>query len=94
MAGFDQQKLEEFKNRVVARYTRDRSACLALLLGDEPMLYAALAQAPQTPAGIAAEAGCSPRLVRELLDGQVASGHIDYDPESDRYSLTRAAAMI
>jgi hypothetical protein len=87
MSAIDEARLEEFKGRVAARYTRDCTVLLGMWLGDEPALYSALAEEPQTPERIAADAGCSPRLVRDLLDGQVASGHINYHPDSDSYSL-------
>jgi hypothetical protein len=85
-------KLEEFKKRVVGKYTREGSAILALWLGEEPGLYDALAGTRQTPARVAERAGCSPQLARKLLDGQVAAGRIDYHPDSDSYSLNPLAA--
>jgi SAM-dependent methyltransferase len=42
---------------------------------------------------LAAKVGCNPRLVREWLDGQAASGLVEYDAAKDTYLLGPEAAM-
>jgi len=89
----DEARLEEFMGRMVGHMT-GATACLSIWLGDELGLYRALsggsARSADEPAG---EAGCHPRLVREWLDGQAAAGLVEYDAETDRYSLGAEAAM-
>ena len=50
-------------------------------------------EGPAPAEGIAARAGCHPRLVAEWLDGQAASGLISYDPAAGTYHLSSEAAM-
>jgi SAM-dependent methyltransferase len=70
------------------------TACLSIWLGDELGLYKVLSGGEeQTADEVAVDAGCNPRLVREWLDGQAAAGLVQYDPDSDRYSLGPEAAM-
>src|SRR5260370_42449275 len=50
---------------------------------------------PATAVELAARAGqLAPRYVREWLLAQAASGFIDYDPDSQAFSMTREQAMI
>jgi trans-aconitate methyltransferase len=89
----DEAKLEEFMGRMVG-YMTGGALCLGIWLGDELGLYSALAKkGSQSADGLAAEAGCNPRLTREWLDGQTAAGLLDYDPDSDAYSLSQEGAM-
>jgi SAM-dependent methyltransferase len=93
MAAVDEAKLGEFMSRMVA-YMTGGAACFAVWLGDELGLYRALADEGASSAqAVAAKAGCQPRLVREWLDGQAASGLVDYDAAADTYSLSPEAAM-
>jgi 2-polyprenyl-3-methyl-5-hydroxy-6-metoxy-1,4-benzoquinol methylase len=93
MAAVDEAKLGEFMGRMVG-YMTGGAACFAIWLGDELGLYQALADAgPSSAQAVAAEAACHPRLVREWLDGQAASGLVDYDATADTYSLSPAGAM-
>jgi hypothetical protein len=50
-------------------------------------------EGPAPAEGIAARAGCHPRLVADWLDGQAASGLIGYDPAAGTYHLSSEAAM-
>jgi 2-polyprenyl-3-methyl-5-hydroxy-6-metoxy-1,4-benzoquinol methylase len=89
----DEAKLEEFMGRMVGHMT-GAAACFAIWVGDELGLYRALAQHGSRSADeVASEAGCNPRLVREWLDGQAASGLVEYDAKADCYSLSAEAAM-
>jgi len=93
MAAVDEAKLGEFMSRMVG-YMTGGVACFAIWLGDELGLYRALADAgPSSAQAVAARAACHPRLVREWLDGQAASGLVDYDAAADTYSLSPEAAM-
>jgi 2-polyprenyl-3-methyl-5-hydroxy-6-metoxy-1,4-benzoquinol methylase len=93
MTAVDEVKLGEFMSRMVG-YMTGGAACFAVWLGDELGLYQGLADAgPSTAQAVAARAACHPRLVREWLDGQVASGLVGYDAVADTYSLSPEAAM-
>jgi len=93
MAAIDESKLEEFMGRMVGNMT-GATACLAIWIGDELGLYAALAEnGAQNSDELASRTDCNPRLVREWLDGQAAAGLIQYDPDADLYSLSAEAAM-
>lgn len=93
MSVVDEQRLEQFMGQMV-QYMTGGAACFAIWLGDELGLYSALAEDGAHSAGaVAAAARCNPRLVREWLDGQAAAGLVDYDPETDCYSLSPEATM-
>ncbi len=64
-------------------------------LGDELGLYRAMADAgPLTSDQVAARTGTHERYVREWLAAHAASGYVDYDAASDRFTLTPEQAMI
>jgi SAM-dependent methyltransferase len=91
--GVDRDKLQQYMGRMIA-YLNGGAACFAIWLGDELGLYAALAgRGPRSADELASDAGCNARLVREWLDGQAAAGLIEYEPESDRYSLSPEGEM-
>lgn len=93
MTAVDEAKLGQFMGRMIG-YMTGGAACFAIWLGDELGLYQALADAgPSSAQAVAARAACHPRLVREWLDGQAASGLVDYDAAADTYSLSPEAAM-
>ncbi|TCM18868.1 ubiquinone/menaquinone biosynthesis C-methylase UbiE [Novosphingobium sp. PhB165] len=58
-------------------------------------LFQALAAAPADAGELAARAGgLHPRYVREWALAQAANGYVDYDPASDRFSLSPEQAMV
>ena len=64
-------------------------------LGDELGLYRAMADAgPLSAQQVAFRTGTHERYVREWLSAHAASGYIDYDAASDRFTLTPEQAMI
>jgi SAM-dependent methyltransferase len=89
----DQARLEQFMGRLVG-YMTGGAACFGIWLGDELGLYRALTQDGAGSADeVAGAAGCNPRLTREWLDGQVSAGLVEYDAETDAYSLSPEATM-
>ena len=86
----DQDEVQAF----VERYAADQAATLhtaTVLIGDQLGLYRALAEGgPQTEDELAAGTGCQPRLVREWVRAQVASGYCEHD--AGRYWLTAEQA--
>ena len=84
----DEAKLEAFIEQVVGDAAATAHAA-TVVLGDKLGLYKALAEGgPQTAKELAARAGCHPRLIQEWINAQAVSGYCDYDPETDRYSLS------
>jgi hypothetical protein len=66
---------------------------LLTALGTRSGLWVAMAGAgPLTVDQVAAKVTVDPALVREWLRAQAAGGYLDYDPDTDRYTLTDAVA--
>jgi SAM-dependent methyltransferase len=84
----DPERLKAF----MEQYATDQAATMHLatvVVGDKLGLYRALADAgPQTADELASATDCQPRLVREWLNAQVASGYSEYDAASGRYHLS------
>jgi SAM-dependent methyltransferase len=86
------EELQDF----LGRFVGDLGAAMAgatVVLGDRLGLYAALAEhQPAGAAAIAAATGTDERYVAEWLRGQAAGGYVQYEPETDTFSLTAAQA--
>ena len=89
----DQDKLMAFIGQVVGELGATVNAGL-IVIGDRLGLYRGLAGAGLTSAGeLADRTGTTERYVREWLNAQAAGGYVEYDPVSDRYSLTAEKAL-
>jgi ubiquinone/menaquinone biosynthesis C-methylase UbiE len=64
-----------------------------VVIGDNLGLYKALAEQGGTADQLAARTGTNSRYVAEWLRGQAAGGYVEYDPESDSYSMTEEQAF-
>ena len=62
--------------------------------GRPARLYEALEKRPMTSKELAKETGIAERYAREWLSHQAASGHLDYDPVCDAFTLTPEPAMV
>jgi len=84
-------KLQEFMGRLVG--DMGGAAIMAnVILGDELGLYRSMADGqPVTPDELAARTGCHPRLVREWLNAQAASGYVEH--EAGRFRLPEEQAL-
>lgn len=61
----------------------------SILIGEQLGLYKALGAAgPSTSEQLAEKAGIPERYLREWLAGQAASGYVEYDSATKRYSMT------
>lgn len=61
----------------------------AILIGEQLGLYKGLAElGPCTPAQLARKTGVHERYLREWLAGQAAGGYVEYDPKSQKFSMT------
>jgi len=87
----DEAKLGEFMGRLVG--DMGGAAMLAsVIIGEELGLYRAMADnEPITADALAAKTGCNPRLVREWLSAQAASGYVEY--ADGRFRLPPEQAM-
>ncbi|MFI0353050.1 class I SAM-dependent methyltransferase [Actinomadura sp. 9N407] len=88
----DQNRLNDFLQRFVG----DLGAVMAagsIVVGDRLGLYKALADKPQRPEELAQRTGTAPRYVEEWLRGQAAGGYVEYDQDSETYSLSAEQAF-
>jgi SAM-dependent methyltransferase len=90
----DQKKLDAF----LGRFLGDLGAMMngpAVLLGDRLGFWRALADGgPMDSAALARHTGTAERAVREWLAAQAATGYLDYDPQSGRYTLLPEQALV
>lgn len=83
----NEDKMNEFLGKVVGDFGAALSSSL-VYIGQKLGLYKALASGnPVTPAELAQKTSTNERYVREWLINQAASGYVDYDAASGRYSL-------
>ncbi len=94
-APINEDKMNAFLGKVVGDFGAALSSSL-VYIGQKLGLYKSLASnGPSTPAELAANTSTTERYVREWLINQAASGYVEYDVESGRYSLApeQAAAL-
>ncbi|MEX0754899.1 MAG: class I SAM-dependent methyltransferase [Actinomycetota bacterium] len=90
----DPQGIETFLEQVVGDIAAATHAA-TVVAGEKLGLCRAMAEGgPQTPDELAARTGCSPRMLREWLNAQAASGYCGYDPASGRYALSPEQAAV
>ncbi len=84
---FNEEKLNNFVGKVVGDFGAALSSSLAYI-GIKLGLYDALAEnGSLTPSELAEKTNTTERYVREWLINQAASGYVEYDTESKKYSL-------
>jgi len=89
----DEKKLNDFIGKIVGDVGAAMSAAL-VVVGDKLGLYKAMAEAgPVTPGDLARATGTTERYVREWLNAQAASGYVEYDGATQRFSLTPEQAF-
>jgi SAM-dependent methyltransferase len=89
----NEAKLQDFMGRLVT--DMGGAALMAnVILGEELGLYRAMADgAPVTPEDLARRTGCQPRLLREWLSAQAASGYVEHEGGSFRLPPEQAMAL-
>jgi ubiquinone/menaquinone biosynthesis C-methylase UbiE len=83
----DENKLNEF----LGRFVSDLGATVAaggIVIGHRLGLFNALAEGPATAQELASRTETNPRYVAEWLRGQAAGGYVQYDADTDTYSMT------
>ncbi len=90
----NENKMNEFLGKVVGDFGAALSSSL-VYIGQKLGLYKAMTDGPITPVELARKTSTNERYVREWLINQAASGYVDYEPETERYSLSpeQAAAL-
>lgn len=89
----NEEKLNEFMGKLVGDLGGAASAVM-VLVGDRLGLYRAIAETGAvTPAELAKKTGTAERYIREWLGNQAASGYINYDLKSQKYSLSPEQKM-
>ncbi|MDT5248484.1 MAG: hypothetical protein QOJ28_1118 [Mycobacterium sp.] len=88
----DEIKLNEFLGKAVGDLGAAMSAAL-MLVGDRLGLYRELAKGALTPAELAQRTGTNERYVREWLGYQGAGGYVQFDPDSDQWSMSEEQAL-
>lgn len=84
----DEQKVHALLGRVVGDLGGMLTSSM-VFIGDQLGLYAAIAEAGTvTSAGLAERTGTAERYVRDWLVNQAASGYIEYDAATGKYSLS------
>ncbi|MET0541736.1 MAG: class I SAM-dependent methyltransferase [Variovorax sp.] len=88
----NETKLNDFMGRFVG----DLGAVLhaaTIVVGDQLGLYKKLAEGPADVETLARRTETDPRYLREWLSAQAASGYVDYDPATKRFSLSEEQAF-
>jgi SAM-dependent methyltransferase len=94
MAQLDEKKLNEFIGKMLGDLGGAFSVP-TVRLGFRLGLFKALSEGAATSDELAARAGrLAPRYVREWALAQAASGYIDYDGASERFSLSPEQEMV
>jgi SAM-dependent methyltransferase len=89
----DSERLEALIGQVVVDCGGTANAAL-VVIGDQLGLYRALAEhGPLGSDDLAARTGTTERYVREWLGAQAASGYVNYEPATERYSMSPEQAM-
>src|SRR5687768_17081522 len=88
------EALETLIHRVIGDLGGAANAAL-VIVGDRLGLYRALAEiGPATPGELARRTGTNERCVREWLAAQSASGYVEYDALTERFSMSTEQAML
>lgn len=86
-------RLNAFMGKMVGELGAAMNASL-VLIGDKLGLYRTLAQkGPMSSSELARATGTSERYVREWLSAQAASGYVEYDGASDKFSMLPEQAL-
>jgi 2-polyprenyl-3-methyl-5-hydroxy-6-metoxy-1,4-benzoquinol methylase len=89
----DPDRLRAFMGKMLGDFGAAANAAL-IKVGDRLGLYKVLAaQGPMTSQQLAEASGTSEHCVREWLSAQAASGYVEYEPATARFSMLPEQAM-
>jgi len=89
----DMAKLEPLLGKMVVELGAASNGAL-VVIGDKLGLYRALAAEPMATSALADRTGTHERYVREWASAQAASGFIEYDAATERFSLSPEQAAV
>jgi SAM-dependent methyltransferase len=90
----NQDRLNTFMGKMLGDVGAAMGASL-MLVGDKLGLYRALAaEGPLTPAELAQATNTSERYIREWLSAQAASGYVEYDGATGKFSMTPEQTLV
>jgi 2-polyprenyl-3-methyl-5-hydroxy-6-metoxy-1,4-benzoquinol methylase len=87
---------EDKLNAFMGRFVGDLGAVMhaaTVVVGDQLGLYKKLAEGPADVETLAKRTETDARYLREWLSAQAASGYVDYDPVTQRFSLSEEQAF-
>ena len=88
----NETKLNDFMGRFVGDLGAVAHAA-TVVVGDQLGLYKALAEGPSDVETLARRTETDPRYLLEWLSAQAASGYIEYDAASKRFSMSEEQAF-
>ena len=88
----NETKLNDFMSRFVGDLGAVMHAA-TIVVGDQLGLYKRLAEGPSDVESLARLTETDPRYLREWLSAQAASGYVDYDAATKRFSLSEEQAF-
>jgi SAM-dependent methyltransferase len=90
----DPAKMEAFMGKMLGDMGAAASAAL-VVIGDKLGLYKSLASSgPIDAAGLAEKTGAAERYVREWLNAQAAAGYVEYQPHTNKYTMSPEQAAV
>jgi hypothetical protein len=90
----DETKLNAFIGKILGDLGGALSTPL-VRMGDKLGLYRALNErGPMTPAEVAAKTNVAERYAREWLSHQAASGYLEYEPATGKFTLPPEQALV
>ncbi|MEL6364037.1 MAG: class I SAM-dependent methyltransferase [Pseudomonadota bacterium] len=94
MTEVNEEKLMAFVGQILGDLGGAYSVAL-VRMGDKLGLYKSLFEdGPATAAGLAERLGLAERYVREWCAAQAASNYIEYDPQTEQFSMTPEKALV
>jgi SAM-dependent methyltransferase len=88
----NEAKLNEFMGRFVGDLGAVAHAA-TVVIGDQLGLYKRLAEGSTDVETLARKTETDPRYLREWLSAQAASGYVEYDPATQRFSLSEEQSL-
>ncbi len=88
----NETKLNDFMGRFVGDLGAVMHAA-TVVVGDQLGLYKRLAEGPSDAQSLARRTETDPRYLREWLSAQAASGYVEYDAATERFSLSEEQAF-
>jgi ubiquinone/menaquinone biosynthesis C-methylase UbiE len=90
----NQQKVDQLAERIINE-TNSAISCLTLYLGHKLDLFNSLKErGPVTSSELAAKTNYSERYLREWLECMTVNGYIEFDPSTNKFSLSEEHATV